>query len=412
MATKTSSGSGVPAERVRAFWAERQQMAGAMKGESPGAVLARTGWARSVGGCTPYLALRDRGGFSREAVDAAAAKLELHELPAARGCTYVVPAEDFAVALRASQGHGDDASVAQAKKFLGLQDKELDRLCRRVLDAVAKEPLDPAAIKEVVGDAVRSFGPEGKKRGVGTTLPLALGRLQTGGEIRRVPVEGRLDRQRYRYVRWDPSPLPKKRLADEEIALELARRFFRWTGPATVAQLAWWAGLGAKAAKAASAELGVVPLEAGGDRLLFADDRDALLAMVLPRAPRVSFVALLDNIVHMRREVLPHLDAEDAKRKVPGSDKQAPAGQLIDLPYHPIVDRGRIVGLWDWDGVKGALVYRLFGKPGAELVKDAKKAADALAAYVKSDLGDVRSFSLDSPESRVERIEALAKAKS
>jgi hypothetical protein len=113
----------------------------------------------------------------------------------------------------------------------------------------------------------------------------------------------------------------------------------------------------------------------------------------------------------MRREIAPHLDAEDAKRRVPGSEKQESAGRLMDLPYHAVVDRGRIVGLWDWDGVKGALVWRLFGKPARELQRKAEDEADALGAYVKKDLGDVRTVSLDSPEGRVERIEVLAKAK-
>ena len=89
---------------------------------------------------------------------------------------------------------------------------------------------------------MRSLGPEGKKRGTTSTLPLALGRLQTHGLIRRVPTDGRLDQQRYRYVAWTPSPLGKKKFsATTSVAMELARRFFRWTGPATVAQLAWWA---------------------------------------------------------------------------------------------------------------------------------------------------------------------------
>jgi hypothetical protein len=406
MASKKKS-SGVPPEQVRAFWAERQGLAGGMTGASAGDVLLRTGWARSVGGCNPYLALRDRAGLSREAIDRAVAALEIHELPAARGCTYVVPKKDFAIALRASQGHGDDATIAMAKKFLGVTDKELDRLCQRVLDTIAKTPLDPAGIKEAVGDAVRSLGAEGKKRGTSSTLPLALGRLQTRGLIRRVPMDGRLDQQRYRYVAWTPGPLGKKVLDDDAIAIELARRFFRWTGPATVAQLAWWSGLGVKAARAAADELKVVPMEEGSDRLLFAEDRDALLGVEAPREPRVSFVSILDNIFHMRREVAPHLDPIDGERKVPAS--KALSG-LVDLPYHPIVDRGRLVGLWDWDGVKGKLVWKLFGKTPS-LEKPVAKEGEVLSAYVTKQLGDVRSFSLDSPERRGERIEALAKAK-
>src|SRR4029077_3182804 len=90
---------------------------------------------------------------------------------------------------------------------LGVTAKEVDKLCEAVLSALAKEPLDPDGIKQATGKSVRDLGDEGKKKGLTTTLPLALGRLQAAGEIRRVPVGGRLDQQRYRYARWSPNPL-------------------------------------------------------------------------------------------------------------------------------------------------------------------------------------------------------------
>jgi hypothetical protein len=405
MAGKKTTGGATP-ERVRAFWAQQQGVAGAAAKSTAAKVLAETGWARSVGGCNPYLALRDRAGLSRAAADRAVKDLEIHELPAARGCTYVVPREDFAVALRASQGHGDDASIATAKKYLGVTDKEIDELSAKVLDAVAAKPLDPSEIKEAAGSLVRSFGAEGKKRGVGTTLPLALGRLQTRGLVRRVPTDGRLDQQRYRYVRWDAGPLAKKTFTDEEIALELARRFFRWAAPASVAQLAWWSGLGLKAARAAAAELKVVPLSGEDERLLSPEQRDALLAFEVPREPALAFVSSIDNLFHLRRETRPLYDDGDAELSIPGEKKEQAAGTLVDLPYHAIVDRGRIVGLWDWDGVAGELVWRTFAKAP----KGAREEAARFAEYVTSELGDVRSLSLDSPESRAPRIEALRKA--
>src|SRR5260370_551532 len=83
------------------------------------------------------------------------------------------------------------------------------------------------------GGGVGQRGDAGKERGVAPTLPLGLGLLQSRGEIRRVPVNGRLDQQRYQYARWSPSPLAKDRRTDEEIARELASRFFRWAAPAT-----------------------------------------------------------------------------------------------------------------------------------------------------------------------------------
>ena len=346
-------GSGVSPERVRAFWAARQGMAGAMRGQSAHDVLAKTGWARSVGGANPYVAIFDRAGLGRGAVDAEVAKNAISELPSARGCTYVVPKSDYAVALRAAQMKGGDAEIAAAKKFLGVTDAELAKLEKRVLDAVAKAPLDPAAIEEACGDAVRSLGAEGKRRGVTTTLPLVLGRLQTQGQIRRVPTDGRLDQQRYRYARWTNGPLEKTKIDDAALAIELARRFFRWTGPATVAQLAWWSGLGVKAARGAAAEVKAVTLEDGSERLLFADDRDALLAMDVPKEPRVSFVSSLDNAMHMRREVEPHMDAADAARKMPGGAKSVAGGALVDSEYHPILrsrPRRRPLGLGRREG--------------------------------------------------------------
>jgi hypothetical protein len=276
---------------------------------------------------------------------------------------------------------------------------------------VAKTPLEPAAMKESLGDLVRSLGAEGKKRGTTSTLPLALGQLQTHGLIRRVPTDGRLDQQKYRYVAWTPSPLGKKTLGEAELAIELARRFFRWAGPATVADFAKWAGLGVKVARAAALEVKLVPLEGEGDeRLLFADDRDALLATKVPKEPAISFLSSIDNVVHLRRAIAAQVDARDLPRASLGSDAKAAGGALVELAHHPIVDRGRIVGLWEWDGVNGKLVARTFAK-AADVDRRVAKEGEAFAAYVAEELGDARSFSLDSPEKRLEIILPLAKAK-
>src|SRR5262249_34686177 len=238
-------------DTVRAWWWVRQGLDGSLAKASPAEALERTGWCRSVGGAGPYLSIFARTGASRERIDTDAAALKLHELPSARGCTYVVPAADFGVALRAAQG--DDAEMAMARKFLGVTDKEIEKLSRDVVDAVAKKPLDPRELKDALGGKVRNLGAEGKKRGTTTTLPLALGKLQTSGRIRRVPVNGRLDQQRFAYIAWKPAP--DTDITEDQLAVELARRFFRWAGPATQPQFSWWAGLGAKAARAAIDEL-------------------------------------------------------------------------------------------------------------------------------------------------------------
>src|SRR3954463_4651636 len=84
---------------IRAWLWARQGLDGTLTGLSPADVLERSGWARSVGGVGPYLTFFSRAQLSREAVDAALKDVVIHELPAARGCTYVVPKRDFALAL-------------------------------------------------------------------------------------------------------------------------------------------------------------------------------------------------------------------------------------------------------------------------------------------------------------------------
>ncbi|MQA97771.1 MAG: hypothetical protein GEV11_25270 [Streptosporangiales bacterium] len=128
--------------RLRAWWAHRQGLDGSLAGRAPAELLARTGWARSVGGANPYLTLFARSGTSRAAADGAVAELAIHELPAARGCTYVVPAADFALALQVGGGSAA-AEPARAEK-LGVPRSEIDDLGAAVVKALADGPLDPA----------------------------------------------------------------------------------------------------------------------------------------------------------------------------------------------------------------------------------------------------------------------------
>src|SRR5258708_9941076 len=121
------------ATKLWAWWAHRQGLDGAMAGNSPVEVLERAGWARSVGGVAPYLTLFSRAGLSREMADAAVEKTEIHELPSARGCTYVLPASDFALGLKLAQGFVGEVKVSEK---LAVPAKEIDRLCNAVLVAL------------------------------------------------------------------------------------------------------------------------------------------------------------------------------------------------------------------------------------------------------------------------------------
>jgi hypothetical protein len=349
------------------------------------------------------LSLFARGGTSRESADAAAAKRDIHELPAARGCTYVVPASDYALALTLADAFGQGDLNTAAK--LGVTPKEIDKLCDAVVNVLGDEPMDPDAIKQATGKAVRNLGEEGKKRGMITTLPLALGILQTRGEIRRVPIGGRLDNQRYKYVRWTPNPLAKSKLTKESAVTELARKFFGWVGPATLKEFQWFSGQGVKVVKDATASLGLVALE-GSDRLILPADAAAFGKFVAPKEPQYALVSSLDSISAARRDVSTLVDEKDRETVAGLTLGERPGGALTDLVAHAIFDRGRLIGYWEFDADAQRIVWGTFsGKTDKAL----KAKVEETEAFVRDQLGDARSFSLDSPKSRRPKIDALKK---
>jgi hypothetical protein len=374
----------------RAWWSHRQGLDGRLAAKPADEVLRETGWARSVGGSNPYLTLFARAGIGREAVDRAVAELEIYELPSARGCTYVLPASDFALGLRLAQEfEGGERKVALK---LGATAAEIDKLSGAVVKALAKGPLDTDELRQAAGGAIRNFGAEGVKKGLSTTLPVALGELQAQGEIRRVPVNGRLDQQRYRYALWRPNPTAHSKLSREEAFTELARRYFHWIGPATLAGFQEFAGIGVKVAKEYTGGLGLVPVDKDG-RLMLPEDREDFEQFQASRNQQYVLVSALDGMGLLQG--WKHLMAtEDASRRVSSE--------------HAILDRGRLVGLWLYDPSTESIAWASF-VPQNKALKDAVKRTEE---YVRAELGDVKVGGPDSPKSRMPAIEALRKAKS
>jgi hypothetical protein len=205
------------------------------------------------------------------------------------------------------------------------------------------------------------------------------------GEIRRIPVNGRLDQQRYKYALWGLKPHPK-----EDAFTELARRYFKWIGPATIAEFQWFSGLGAKAARTAIEPLNLATYYG---RYMFAEDLDEMLSLKVPDAPDYKLVGSLDAIAVLRRDIRDLIAGEDTTRI--SADK--------DLEANAILDRGRLVGLWEYDPETESIVWASF-VCYSDALRDAVKQTEE---FVQSELGDVRSFSLDSPASRKPRIQAL-----
>jgi hypothetical protein len=388
-------------DKLRAWWSHRQGLDGRLAGKPPADVLEQAGWARSLGGVGPYLALLARAGTSREGVDAAVAKVDIHELPAARGCTYVVPASDFEVALKAGADSGN-AEMKTAGK-LGVTEKEIRKLCEAVMKALEKGPLEPDQIREATGKASRSLGEEGKKKGMTTTLPLALAELQASGDIRRVPMNGRLDQQRYRYTLWRPNPVVNSKLSAEEVNMALARRFFEWSGGGSLVEFQTFSGLSGKAAKAAVQPLRLETFDE--ERWMLPGDREKFDAFRTPKEAQYVLVSGIDTVCLLRRDMKCLLAGEtDLTRAF--LQGEGGGRSASHVPSHRIFDRGRLVGLWEYDPVAESIAWCSFIPTN----RDLKNAVARTEEYVRAELGDARSYSLDSPKSRAPRIAALRKA--
>src|SRR5271169_5174227 len=117
------AGSPMDDAKLRAWWFHRQGLDGSLAAATPAAVLQASGWARSAAGSGPYLTFFSRARLSRESIDRAVADLQIHELPSARGCTYVLPASDFALGLRVGADFSGREMVVARK--LGVSDAEI-----------------------------------------------------------------------------------------------------------------------------------------------------------------------------------------------------------------------------------------------------------------------------------------------
>src|SRR5262249_33514158 len=154
-----------------------------------------------------------------------------------------------------------------------------------------------------------------------------------------------------------------------ESATELARRYFTWIGPASISEFQWFSGLGVKAAKSAVEPLKLEPLEPTSERLMLPEDRAAFASFKPPKEAQYALVSGLDGISLLRRDLKGLLDAADLAREFFVEKKSRPAGTLDDLPSHAIVDRGRLVGLWEFDTATGSIAWWPFIKKDKDLEK-------------------------------------------
>jgi hypothetical protein len=364
-------------------------------------LLFCSGWIRGVGSVTPYFHLNSRGGYSREQVDQSLANLEIQELPAVRGCTYIVPKECFALALALAHFPGDEFKLGAGERRLGFTEEKLNNLESQVLSVLYYGDADPRQLRNELGDKVTSFGEEGKKYGLSSDLPTVLQRLQLKGKIRRVPKNGRLDNETYNYAVWRNNPLDGFSMTKAELQAQLAEMYAQWISPFTIEEFQWFSGFSKRDALAALGQ--EKTLRCQDEHYIHTDLVEIFENLQSDPTPNPQFLTCLDNLIMLTRNLALHIDKADRPLVAKIEGKEIPKGSLFDLDNHPIFDRGRLVGLWAFDQPNQELVYTAWGSD-KDLIT--QRAAET-EAFIKEQLGDARSFSMDSTKSRQPRINLL-----
>lgn len=388
-------------QKIRAYLAHRQGLL-ERSNKSNRQVLAENGWARSVGGHNIYMTLHARNGSNKKQTEEDAKNHQIYEFACARGCTYFMPQEHFQIGIKAGQGFNDASSLRTAKNKLGFTDEDHAKLKSGILRALENGPLDTNGIKKVLGDLIINFGELGKKVGQTTSLSLGLLSLQAEAKIRRVPPDWRLEAQTYSYELFKDGPDVGDSYTKDEAYEDMAELFWEWIGLASLAHFQWFSGLGVGVSKAATANMNLVPVE-GTDLLIREHDLDDFNRFEAPSKPVYRLITNLDGLFLLRREVQDFVDPEDKERQVPMEKGTGSLLKAVDLHNHAIIDRGRIIGLWEYEVGTGSLAYACFVPMNEEL----KAEIERTEAFIRDELGDCRCFSLDSAKSRQAAIDQL-----
>jgi Winged helix DNA-binding domain len=228
---------------------------------------------------------------------------------------------------------------------------------------------------------------------LGVTIPLAVGKAYEGtlgmstAVLQALAAAGRVVRGRPlgswmgNQYRWAPAEAwlgPAHRDVDEmgtaEAQAELARRWLAAFGPATVADLRWWAGWTAREARAALEAVGAVPVAlegvAGGTGIVLPGDEAPEPAV----DPWVALLPALDPTIMGWKERDWYLGDH--------------AGVLFDRSGNPgptVWADGRVVGGWA-QRPDGEVVVRLLEDVGADVTAAAATEAERVSAW----LGDRR----------------------
>jgi hypothetical protein len=264
----------------------------------------------------------------------------LLRVSAMRSSVYLLPTELAACGLALLSERNFDWYY----KILEMSVAEYRQLADRIEALLSNGPLTTTEIRKGLGSAA----PEGPR------LTYCLRQMGNERRILKAATRGGIRSQRYEYVttrQW--VDLPEEGPTLPEALAALTPLWLRSHGPATVADLAWWAGVKREHAVAAIGAVGAIRVEIVGlDGEVWALEES--LDAATPDAGGVVLLPVWDVFLMSHRDRRRYLADEWRDHVVDASGNVANA----------VIRDGVVVGVWDFDG--DTLLYGGFGGDGLD----------------------------------------------
>jgi hypothetical protein len=273
-------------------------------------------------------AVARRSGATTAEVEAAQASGAIVRSWPMRGTLHWTPAEDVGWLATLTADRIDRRDATRMRQVLGLDDEALARardVVERALEA------GPASRQSVLDALVASGQPVDAQRGTHI-----LGWLARHGHV--------VMMSRTHLALHDAWVAAPRRLDRDEALAELALRYLQGHGPATVHDLAWWAGLTVADARRGTDAVRerLEAMEVGGTTYLHAPG--------LEPADGVHLVAAFDEIVLGYADRTLQLRGEPLERIVPGANGLFLPAVLVD---------GAVAGTWRRTQRAGAITLSI-----------------------------------------------------
>lgn len=228
---------------------QRQGLTGPGHDSVLAAVRAAGGVYGTTPACVPAVAARTTGPVLDQLDELLHESRTLVRVRCMRGSLYAVP-RDWLPAVVGATATVVRRDKLRTLKAAGLDEREYERHAAAIEQALAGEPLTPAALRERLGGGLDP-----------TPLSYVMGVMRR--ELRLVYARNRgWTADAYTHARWEDwvgepvTPLPPA-----EARAALARIYAGAFGPATVRDLAWWTGWTQRDARAAMSDAGLEPAE-------------------------------------------------------------------------------------------------------------------------------------------------------